>query len=275
MRERSEFNSILPKAALLASVLMVSMTFSIAVSMTARAEDPPVSLEQPAETKPVIEAPASVSATSANDSSVINWVWGLPAGGLNPGAVEGEPGERGTDITHFQYQLFKNDASISDFIKVEATVVSADMEVISGGTYVLKVWSVTRDGEFSAPVEGSFEFTASTVKPELPPIKEETIPKPLNPLPAVTKPAASETKTSQPVNGRTYYIGDGRELATASPSVLAATDTNAAPPLSTPAVVKASTQGWVIYGMAWYIWLLIAAGMFAAGKGVVAYVKRR
>lgn len=275
MRERSGYNSILPKAALLASVLMVSMTFSIIAPMIARAEEPPVSLEQPVENKPVIEGPESVSATSEKDSSVINWVWSLPAGGLDPGSTDEEPSEPGREITYFQYQLFKNEAPISDVTKVEASILSANTEVISGGTYVLKVWSVTLNEELSAPVEGSFLFTASTIKPELPPIKEETIPKPLDTVLSVTKPATSETKNSQPVNGRTYYIGNGADLAPVNPSVLAATDANVTPPLDAPAAVNASTQGWVIFGMAWYVWLLIAAGIFVAAKVLVASVKRR
>jgi len=277
MRERNNYNSILSKAAVLASVLMVSMTFSVIAPLVVRAEEPPVvvELEAPAEEeKSAIGSPSAVTASTTKNSYIIGWSWAAPEGGLTPDASEEFP-ENDTDITHFSYQLFKGEEPVSETVRVDSSVLEVSTEVASEGTYVLKVWSVTRAGDFSAPVQGSVVMVAPVVLPELPPIEEETIPKPLDPIPLTVKPATTSTTTTAPANGRTYFIGDGSELATTNSSVLSATETKPAPAVSTTAVVQPSTQGWMIFGMAWYLWLLIAAGVFAAGKGAVAIAKRR
>ena len=109
--------------------------------------------------------------------------------------------------------------------------------------------------------------------PDLPPIE---VPAPINTTPLINSPVSvgqSTTGGSTPIVNRdpiNNSVGDPIS------NILQATNLDqAVAGADTAGMVKPSTQGWMIFGIAWYVWLVILVGMFIGGRLVLSSINRR
>ncbi len=285
---RSTFEKIgtPPRTKILAFTLFVSTLVFSFIPLSVHAEATP-NTDPANQTGTVVDSPGAPTATSSTNDDAIVWVWTAPASGLTPDAptdpsqITTPPSEQPTDIIQFGYEL-SNAGGVVTSGTVDSSVLTVTTPVTQDDTYTFKVWSINRVAATSAPAVGTITINTSSappvgpVTPITPPIDGSIIPAPLDST-TVDKPApSSQTPTPVPLNKPTNVVPQSSNVSS-DPSVLSATDTTQNIPKSaeTAAAVKSSTQGWVIVGIPWYIWLLILAAVFAAGRWVWSMVGHR
>ena len=280
MRELKGRIQTLPKAKTIALTVFVSVFSLLAYPISTSAVTSPsrVTVSQSPENlvSTSVQPPGTTNATSLNDNKNIVWVWGMPAGGLTPDATnnEGEePVTHATDIIGFGYEL-----SLQGTVVISGTVGSGTQTVTTpvtdNGKYDFRVWSITRVGQMSAYSEGSITiFTPIVVSPPQPAIEAPAAVQPIGGSNAGSKPAANAAP-SKPT-----ATPDGETPTTtpeADAGVLSATNGNdLADPVSKAAVIAPSKEGWVILGMAWYVWLVIAAVIYSLVRLVFWVIEKR
>ena len=257
---------IIPKAILLALALLLPALGVFLFSANTYAQEP-TSNENSQQISGPIESPTNVGATSEANNKTIVWVWNAPSGGLTPDAdtpvldengnpVDPQPTERPTDIIGFGYELVKDNTNITNGV-VNSDILTATTPVTDNGDYTLYVWSITRAGGESAKSAG---YTTVFIPiPNLPPIKEEDIPLPLDTTPLVVVPIVEPSGTSQTSPQANSSNSPGYLTNTPSASVLSANNAipNNVNQPATAGVAKTSTQGWVVLGIPWYFWLVV------------------
>jgi hypothetical protein len=195
MRELTGRVLRIPKATLLARALLLSALTVALIPVTTHAEEAPNS-DPPKQIYTQVESPSGVAAISQQNDKTIVWTWQAPANGLTPDAstvvvdeqgnpVEPQPTEHSSDIVSFGYQLTKDGVGIVSGT-VSSDVLTATTLVTENGDYTLYVWSINRVGEESAKSSGTTNVFVPI--PNLPPIKEEDIPLPLDTTPLVIVP---------------------------------------------------------------------------------------
>jgi len=257
----------IPKATLLAlGLLLPALTVSF-FPINTYAEEAQNN-ESPQQTVPQVESPSGVAAISQQNDKTIVWSWQAPAGGLTPDAgmdfdeegnpVEPQPTEHASDIVSFGYQLVKEGTGIVSGI-VGSEVLTATTLVTENGDYTLYVWSITRAGEVSEKSSGTTNVFVPI--PNLPPIKEEDIPLPLDTTPLVQVPMVESAGSNAAEPRATTQNKPGYLTNSPSASVLSANSNtpNAANQVETAGVATTSTQGWVVLGIPWYYWLVVLA----------------
>jgi len=271
--------STTPKATIVAYGLLVSLFVTFITPLVVRAEENQ-NVEAPSEVVAGgVESPGVPVATLQTGSNDIVWNWTLPAGGLTPGAEDiGEDPEQlvtehSTDITKFQYEFSKQGEGIT-FGTVDSNILTVITPATEDGDYTLRIWSVTRAGVPSEAVSGMVTFAVTIPDlPDLPPIE---VPAPINTTPLINSPVSvgqSTTGGSTPIVNRdpiNNSVGDPIS------NILQATNLDqAVAGADTAGMVKPSTQGWMIFGIAWYVWLVILVGMFIGGRLVLSSINRR
>ena len=257
----------IPKATLLAlGLLLPALTVSF-FPINTYAEEAQNN-ESPQQTAPQVESPSGVVAISQQNDKTIVWSWQAPAGGLTPDAgmdvdeegnpVEPQPTEHASDIISFGYQLVKDGTGIVSGI-VGSEVLTATTLVTENGDYTLYVWSITQAGEVSEKSSGTTNVFVPI--PNLPPIKEEDIPLPLDTTPLVPVPMVESSGSNTAEPRATTQNKPGYLTNSPSASVLSANSNtpNAANQVETAGVATTSTQGWVVLGIPWYYWLVVLA----------------
>jgi len=266
MRELIGRVLIIPKAKTLAlAFFMFALTLSFVPANTFAEE--PTNSEPPEQISAPVEGPSGVTATSEASNKSIVWIWNAPAGGTTPDAdtivldengspVDPQPTEHSSDIIGFGYELFKGDISLTAGV-VGPDALTVTTPVVDNGDYTLYVWSISRGDGDSAKSAGY--MTVFVPIPNLPPIKEEDIPLPIDKTPLVIVPVVEpngNTQSSPEVNSSN---SPGYLTNTPSASVLSAN--NALPDTvnqtAAAGVAKTSTQGWVVLGIPWYFWLVV------------------
>jgi len=265
--------AVTAKARIIAIAMFVSLFVLFLLPTSAFAEEVPSSentTELPA--GPTVQAPGTPSATSANDTKNIVWVWSAPAGGLTPDAVvvEGEvPAEQPTDIIQYGYELSKGSFVSSGTVGSDVTTLTTP--VSEDGTYTFNIWSITRAGAVSDPVTTTMTvLTPIVLPPVLPPIETPAV---ILPIPAISAPTSNtDSSTNPPVTTSSDTSNNTYNTGTAK--VLSAADEEAAPTQSgTVGVITPSKQGWVLAGVAWYVWLLAVGVMFFVGRFTFSFIK--
>ena len=238
-----------------------------------------------------VQSPGMPSATSSASNHTIVWVWTAPAGGLTPDAsAVASPttqtipsadstqtqlaNEQPTDIIQYGYELSKQGAVITSGI-VNADTPTVTTMVTEDGDYVFKVWSVTRIAAISAPAIGGITIATPAPDPStLPPIGNDIIPAPLNTA-VLEKPTSSTSSTTTHPLLKPSPASKISSQPSAS-DVLAASDTKVpvTPIEKITGVVTPSTQGWMIFNIAWYVWLIVLAAIFIVGRWVIVTRRR-
>lgn len=251
-------------------------------------ETPEVVDEETEPAEPAVQAPGTPVATSPDDDRDIVWEWTPPENGVTPDAPVAEPTdpveqpadpstpptepvepvivERPTDIIKYGYEL-TNQGVVVTSGEVESNVNTVTTQVSSNGDYVFKVWSITRDAQLSNPAEG-YKTIVSPV-PVIPSFPVIEVPAPIGAVPiedvvAINNAPAVSSNTYPSSAAPSGYIFN--EFPP-SADVLSDSDTgDSASPAETLAVVAPSNQGWVILGLPWYVWLLMAAIVYTAWR---------
>jgi hypothetical protein len=246
-----------------------------------------------------VQAPGTPTATSPTDIKDIVWEWDPPVKGTTPDAPVQQPVETPTeddtttdpttpvvvppvapqpqypsDITHYGYELSEAGTVLQTGV-VESSQNSVTTTVDKRGTYNFRLWSITRNAEISQSVTAS----QTVVNPPLPTVPPIAVPAALNTRPIDHIPSSNNTSSEQLVmySGRTEPVSTA---TVASSNVLANANTDTTSETPTPqadvaAVVKTSDQGWIVAGLAWYIWILIAAILFTSWRWYLSAVKNR
>jgi len=228
-----------------------------------------------------VESPGTPSAVSSTEDKNIVWVWTAPPGGLSPDTPSGDPTEQEptvaeypTDIIQFGYELWNQDAPLSTGV-VSSDVSSVTTPVDSDGTYILKLWSIARSGATSAVVTGTIGvITPAPPLPPLPPIEEDIIPDPIDTKP-LTNTSYLNIKPKAPAASSTINNSNNTDNSVNSPSasVLSAnTIKDTISNVTKSGVAKTSSEGWVIVGIPWYIWLIAAAILFMVWRLAMTFV---
>ena len=238
-----------------------------------------------------VKAPGTPVATSPTNNGTIDWEWTTPEGGLTPDAPTtapeqpaettdpvdpttdpsqpvGEqpqqpsapaPTEHATDIVKYGYQLSRNNVVVEQGT-IDATSTKVTTSVNRSGDYLFQLWSITRDNHFSDIAYGFFTVQFPVVVPIYPPIAVPS---------EITNTAVATAMTTE-TTADTYYSTASTPPITSSNSVASQTvasaveTVTAAPASAVPPIVKTSSQGWMILGLPWYIWLLaLAVGVTA------------
>jgi len=262
MRELTGRVLTISKAKTLALALLVAL-LSLFVSPANLYAQEPSNTETVTQTGPALDTPENVTATSPTNNRDIVWTWTAPDGTSAPDE-NGNPTEPPrTDIVNFGYMLTKDSVEVTSG-KVEATIYTVTTSTIDNGEYVLSVWSIDKDGIQSKAATGSIKIFIPI--PNLAPIEEATIPAPIiNTMPVLTTPIGGGTNTSTaPQNSAANTPGYLTNAPSAS--VLGANNPTRDnfDEVAVAGVAKASTQGWVILGTPWYVWLLILAASYVA-----------
>jgi hypothetical protein len=246
-----------------------------------------------------VQAPGTPTATSPTDSKDIVWEWDPPANGTTPEAPVEQPAEVPTDegtttdpatpvvvppaapkpqyssdITHYGYELSEAGTVLQTGV-VESSQNSVTTTVDKRGTYNFRLWSITRNAEISQLVTAS----QTVVNPALPTVPPIAVPAALNTRPIDHIPSSDITSGEQLV----MYSGRTEPVSTAdvaSSNVIGTANANISNKTPTPqadvaAVVKTSDQGWIIAGLAWYIWILIATILFTSWRWYRLTVKNQ
>lgn len=226
-----------------------------------------------------VPKPGSLVATSSADNYTITWVWTAPEEptsskpadetvATEQNAELPEKEEKPTDIVEYGYELYSQEKLITSGT-VKADVFTVSTAVKSDGVYTFNVRSITRESVVSLPAIGS--ITIASPIPQLPiltPIGPENIPAPID-----TKPIANISSTrNNRVTSNSTPLPTSVDFGSnpARSNVLSATDAKKEiTPVETVGVVKASNQGWVMFGLPWYAWLLII------GLGFVGWRRAR
>lgn len=294
----------LSKAYFIAAALFVSLMVLFVFPMAAHAEEVPptdTTFITPTDSDPntidqgnPVKTPGTPVATSPTNDGSVDWEWTQPEGGLTPDApvedttpdttpadpavtdppVEADPAaepvvaapvEHPSDIIKYGYELStQNSVVVRGY--VDSTENKVTTNVTNSGDYTFKLWSITRENHFSDIAYGFFTVVLPTVVlPVYPPI---TVPQPVdNSLVATANTTNTDTVSDS------YYYGSAKTPAiTSSRSSVNenVVTTNSTSPAKVEAVsvpvVKASSQGWMILGLPWYIWLLGAAVGFTAWR---------
>ncbi len=271
-----------PKATKLVSALLVAMLMVSVLPLQTRAQEIEQNVLTPTEGYSTVQGPSTPPvATSEIDDYNIVWSWGAPEGELtvdtvtSPESPDVELVDNSTDITEFGYQLSKQGA-LHSAGSVSSDTYSLTTPVSSDGVYTLKVWSITRGGTTSAATQGSITIQ-TLVKEQLPPIGVEIIPEPIDTSSVINKQASNENPVIRNAPVRLNEEIVTNSLGNGDGQVLSASKSDAEPAiaLDTAGIVKSTGQGWVILDVAWYVWLLIVAGLFAAGRGLMALINTR
>ncbi|MFZ1302002.1 MAG: hypothetical protein WAQ27_05535 [Candidatus Microsaccharimonas sp.] len=251
---------------------------------TQQVEEPITEPDEPA--AEVVESPGTPVVTSPTDSHDTTWVWTPPAGGTTPDAPEVDPSadpaepvaEQPSDITQYGYELSGSGGVVGSGL-VDSNTYTVTVTVTADGDYVFRVWSVTRAGQVSAPAVGNVTIVTPVPEvpevPVLPPIQPEVIPQPIDTSPVSSKPVVyvgTTTSTNTSGTSETPSSPDftnNANVLSAGDTAQTTTDTTAAAP------VQSSSQGWLIIGLPWYIWLLIAAVLFTAWRWVMSVINNR
>jgi hypothetical protein len=268
--------SVKALAFILFALLLVSSIFPSSVFADDTTNSDPVN-----QVGPTVESPGIPSATSSASDYTIVWVWTPPAGGLTPDAPAADPSQtdpsvqtgQPSDIIQFGYELSTQGTVIKSDV-VDSNVLAVTTPVTQDGEYTFKVWSITRVAATSAPAVGGITIT-TPVPPTLPPIEGGIVPAPIDTTSVVDKPASSVGSTVNPPLKKSTNSANNSSQST-NASVLSATDIqNPANSAEKVAVVKASSQGWVILGVPWYLWLVTVVVVFITGRGVLSFVYHR
>jgi hypothetical protein len=236
-----------------------------------------------------VKAPGTPVATSPTNDGTIDWEWTTPEGGLTPDAPTtppeqpaettnpadptddplqpvGEqpaapaPTEHATDIMKYGYQLSRNNVVVEQGT-VDATSTKVTTSVTRSGDYLFQLWSITRDNHFSDIAYGfiTVQFLVVVV-PSYPLID---VPSEITTTPVAAAMTNETTADTYYSTASTPPITSSNPVA--SQTVASAVETvTAAPASAVPPIVKTSSQGWMILGLPWYIWLLaLAVGVTA------------
>ncbi|MES2630869.1 MAG: hypothetical protein V4611_02850 [Patescibacteria group bacterium] len=274
MRGASTRVLVLPKATQLAYSLLFSLLIASNLPLVARAEEP---LEPPTLVG-YVEGPGVPNGTSQADSYDIIWTWAPPVSGLEPDQVPPEnpdeaPAQQPTDIVRYGYEL-KNQNGLVAFGSVESNILSLTTTASEDGNYVLSIWSITREDGFSEVVSGSIAFVAPVPQtlPNLPPI---VVPDPIDVTPVTDNPVSNGAR----IGGSTPIINkdtNGYITGNTNTNIFSVDELDeAVAGADTTAVVKQSKQGWLILGMAWYVWLIILVAVFFLGRWILTSVRSR
>jgi hypothetical protein len=241
-----------------------------------------------------VQAPGTPAATTPTDVKDIVWEWTPPENGTTPDAPVVPPADptetpeiveppvvvtpvpHATDITHYGYEL-SADGTVILTGTVESTENKVTTKVDKRGTYSFRLWSITRDAQIS----DSIFANQTVVNPPIPYYPPVVVPAALDTRPIDNIP--SSTDTSVAVNNTLFYNGRNQPITNsdvASANVFGDTNTGDANKTPSPqsdvaTVVKASNQGWIIAGLNWYIWILVAAIIFTSWRWYRNYAKSR
>lgn len=283
------------KVITVAFALFVSLFVMFIFPIAAHAEEVPptdttvgVPVEEPVV---IIEAPGVPVATSPTDDLNIVWEWTPPAGGLTPDApvvtpteptdpasptdtsevppVEPVVVEYPTDITQYGYELWDQGVVVASGT-VESAVNTVTTAVKSTGSYIFKLWSITREAKNSEVVTATVAIVAPVLQiPETPPL-ETPIPLETESVPELPESIRASYASAVASNYRDVVSNYSSDVPANDTKVLSATDDKKdSSQAETVAVVKTSTQGWLFLGLPWYVWLLIAAVIFTAWRLVL------
>jgi len=256
----------------------VSLFVTFITPLVVRAEENQ-NVEAPSEVVAgTVESPGVPTATLQAGSNDIVWSWTTPAGGLTPDASNTEDPEQiateqPTDITKFQYE-FSMKGEVITYSTIESSVLTVTTPATEDGDYTLRIWSVTRGGVPSEAVVGSVAFAVTIPNlPDLPPIE---VPAPIDTTPLINSPVSaggSTTGGSTPIVNRDPISNSvGNPIS----DILSATNLDqAVAGADTAGMVKPSKQGWMIFGIAWYFWLIVLLSVFIAGRLVFSSINRR
>jgi hypothetical protein len=246
-----------------------------------------------------VQAPGTPTATSPTDIKDIVWEWDPPVNGTTPEAPVEQPAtvpadedtitdpatpvvvppvtpkpQYPSDITHYGYELSEAGTVLQTGV-VESSQNSVTTTVGKRGTYNFRLWSITRNAEISQSVTASH----TVVNPAFPSVPPIAVPAALNTRPIDHIPSSNNTSSEQLVmySGRTEPV---TTATVASANVLGNTSADVNNETPTPqadvaAVVKTSDQGWIVAGLAWYIWILIATILFTSWRWYLSAVKNR
>jgi hypothetical protein len=263
---------------------------------------PPVENPEPVVSDQVA-APGIPVVTSPENDKDITWEWPAPTPvengetPANPGTdqptdtpsdepveqpVEEQPGNGGPTPeptpaptpTGYGYELTK-DSEIIQSGEVGLEVRSVTTTVKADGTYVFRVWTLA--GSFiSNKVEAQTTIVTPTPPVVFVPIEVGEL------LPDISAPLLRETIRPAAVAAAeaTRAIAETSATAaspdfTGNAQVLSTQDSAAEVDAPIAAVVKPSTQGWVLFGLPWYIWLLVAAIIFTGWRWVRVVLANR
>jgi hypothetical protein len=303
----------LPTVHTVAAALVVSVLVLFIFPLAAHAEDTPPAKQQQApasEPMPVptkdgnipneavpnqvyvpnesVEAPGTPVATTPTDVKDIVWEWTPPEKGTTPDAPVVPPADttetpevveltpHATDITHYGYELSEQGTVLLTGT-VESTENKVTTKVDKRGTYSFRLWSITRDAQISNSVFAN----QTVVNPPIPYYPPVVVPAALDTRPIDNIP--SSTDTSSTVNTALFYNGRNEPISNsdiASANVFGDTNTGntnktPSPQSDVATVVKASNQGWIIAGLNWYIWILVAAIIFTSWRWYRNYAANR
>ena len=265
MQELHGQTLIIPKARIVALVLFVAVLAASLFSHATYAEESSDPIKQIGAS---VESPSGVTATSPTNDRTIVWTWSAPAGGLTPGSENPELDEEGsplaqqsTDIVSFGYDLYKDGNSLTSGV-VDASVLTVTTAVAENGDYTLYVWSITRADDTSAKASGA--MTVFIPIPNLPPIKEEDIPVPLDtaplaPVPLVDSVGSAPTAPQANVTNTPGYLTNNSSASVLSAKSAIPTNVDQA---AVASVAKTSSQGWVVLGLPWYFWLVLLVASY-------------
>ena len=272
-------NAMLFKSA--RSVAMLIFVPVFVVSMASHSvhaeEDPKTQLqtEEPnGHSKPEVEAPNLPMAVSNADDPVVVWQWAAPAGGLTPDVstvVGDESTELPTDIILYGYEV-SNEKGIQASGQVSTDTPAVTTEAKSNGTYSIKVWSITRAQNISAPAIGTVTINSpSLVIPENTPI---VVPLPID-TSSVTKVEAVGSVNVEKDSSSPKQSPQRPNVDNNSAGVLSSNNSPEVKSINESTVAVApSKNGWVIFGTAWYVWFVVIIALLAFIRLCTALVKK-
>ena len=244
--------------------------------------EPPVTEPPVTPEPPVIAAPGTPVVTSPPNDKEIIWEWTpavpptvpqqptepeLPAEEtpVEQPPVEEVPPVKPPVYTGYGWELLKDGTSV-DTGKVGLDVLKWTTKVSVDGTYTFRIWTIAEDDLKSAWTEAHTTIKTPIVPPVIfVPIKEAEF---------LPPPAAIALRSyEKPVN-TVYATSNNDDAVVTVPAsdtlqntqVLSAQSDSGQETVA--AVVKPSTQGWVLFNVPWYVWLLVAAIIFTAYRWV-------
>ena len=245
--------------------------------------EPPVTEPPVTPEPPVIAAPGTPVVTSPPNDKEIIWEWTpavpptptVPSQPTEPEVpaeeapveqppVEEVPPAKPPVYTGYGWELSKDGTSV-DSGQVGLDVLKWKTKVLVDGTYTFRVWTIAEGDLKSAWSEAHTTIKTPIVPPVIfVPIKESEF------LP----PAATALRSyEKPVN-IVYAASNNDDAVVTVPAsdtlqntqVLSAQSDSGQEAVA--AVVKPSTQGWVLFNVPWYVWLLVAAIIFTTYRWV-------
>lgn len=201
-------------------------------------------------------APSLLTGKIGSDKASITWSW----------TASGDPGEYASGISGYSYRLLKDGVESGDGTGVlDKNIQTYTVSNVATGRYTLELWSLDRVGNESERVisEAVMIKDLSGQQDGETPILDGPI-EPLESYEYVTKPSISSALNQGSDASRQYELTDE---SVARVAIADSSSTTTGAPVeqmvTNQAVITPTTDGWSIFGVLWYWWLLLAA--FVAG----------